>query len=241
MRIDVLTIFPQFFECTKQAGAVQRAIKGGKLSLIIHDLRSFAKDGKVDDYPYGGGSGMVLKPEPIFEAVESLPPGYKILLSPQGILFEQDMAKSLSNKEHIILICGHYSGVDERVAEALVDLQISIGDYILSGGEFAAIVVIDAISRYLPGVVQDPNSLVEESFTQGLLLYPQYTRPRSYRGMDVPQILLSGDHKKISLWRRREALRRTWERRPDLLKKAILSEEDKKFLSTLGGKDDWKN
>lgn len=235
MRVDVITIFPQFFDAAKTAGAMQRAIKGGKLSLYVHDLRSFAKDGRVDDHPYGGGHGMVLKPEPIFEAVESLPRGYRILLTPQGLLFDQKMAESLAQKTHLILICGHYSGVDERVAEVLVDAQISIGDYILSGGEPAALVIIDAICRYLPGVVQEPQSLLEESLVQGLLLYPQYTRPSNYREMTVPSILLSGDHKKIKAWRRREALRRTWQRRPELLKKASLTAEDKEYLATLGG------
>jgi tRNA (guanine37-N1)-methyltransferase len=191
----------------------------------------------VDDYPYGGGAGMVLKPEPIFEAVDVikrelvLSSVSTILLSPQGRLFNQEIARNLSAYQHLILICGRYEGVDERVAEHLISDEISIGDYLLSGGEAAAMVVVDCVIRLLPGVLGSEASLVEDSHIGGLLEYPQYTRPAEYRGWKVPEILLSGDHGEIARWRRQQSLLRTAKRRPDLIEKAVLSREDKRLLS----------
>jgi tRNA (guanine37-N1)-methyltransferase len=212
---------------------IKRAMDKGIVNLFIHNLRDFTHDKHrtVDDYPFGGGAGMILKPEPIFKAVESLrgEGSEVILLSPQGLLFNQEMACSLSTKEHLILLCGRYEGVDERVREHLVTLEVSIGDYVLMGGEVAAMVVVEAVVRLLPGVVS-AESLKEESLTEGLLEYPQYTRPALFRGWGVPPILLSGNHAAIAQWRREQALIRTLKRRPDLLQRAKLSPEDREFL-----------
>ncbi len=219
---------------------VKRAQDKGIVSLFIHNFRNYSRDKHqtVDDYPYGGGPGMLLKPEPLFEAVEALGGGdgdggdraSVILLSPQGRPFHQRIAQELSQKEHLVLVCGHYEGVDERVREHLASDEISIGDYILSGGELAAMVLVDAVVRLLPDVLNSNASITDESHVDGLLEYPQYTRPTTYRGWSVPEVLLSGNHGEIARWRRQEALRRTWERRPELLGKVILSEEERGFL-----------
>lgn len=239
MRINILTLFPQIFDGFLSSSIVRRAIECGLVEIRLYNLRDFAHDKHrtVDDYPYGGGAGMVLKPEPIFEAVEAIKADLNvesvpvILLSPQGRLFTQEIAQQLANCESLILICGRYEGVDERVAEHLATDEISIGDYLLSGGEVAAMVIVDSVVRLLPGVLGSAASLVEDSHTKGLLEYPQYTRPAVYRGWMVPSVLLSGDHGAIARWRRQQSLIRTARRRPDLFSKVVLSEEDKKLLS----------
>jgi tRNA (guanine37-N1)-methyltransferase len=239
MRIDILTLFPQMFDGFLNCSIIVRAIEHGLVDIKLHDIRAYTHDKHhvVDDYPYGGGAGMVLKPEPIFEAVDyikeelGLPQVSTILLSPQGRLFNQEIARKLAGCRNLILICGHYEGVDERVAEHLVSDEISIGDYLLSGGEVAAMVVADCVIRLLPGVLGSEVSLVEDSHIGGLLEYPQYTRPAVYRGWAVPEILLSGDHGEIARWRRQQSLLRTSKRRPDLMEKAVLSREDKRLLS----------
>jgi tRNA (guanine37-N1)-methyltransferase len=239
MRIDILTLFPQMFDGLLNCSIIGRAIEHGLVDIKLHDIRGYTHDKHhiVDDYPYGGGAGMVLKPEPIFEAVddikEELGPSSvsTILLSPQGRLFNQEVARKLAGCRNLILICGHYEGVDERVAEHIVSDEISIGDYLLSGGEVAAMVVADCVIRLLPGVLGSEVSLVEDSHIGGLLEYPQYTRPAVYRGWAVPEILLSGDHGEIARWRRQQSLLRTSKRRPDLMEKAVLSREDKRLLS----------
>jgi tRNA (guanine37-N1)-methyltransferase len=247
---DVITIFPRFFEGPLSFGIVNQAQKKGTINIQIHDLREFTTDRHktVDDRPFGGGEGMVLKPEPIFEAVERVysrqvrRQGRVILLTPQGRRLSQQIAKDLSTCKQITLICGRYEGVDERVAEFLVDEEISIGDYVLSGGELAACVLIDSVTRLIPGVLNDERSRVNESFggssedvgspPSGLVLdFPQYTRPESFAGHKVPEPLLSGNHEKIRLWRRRKALEKTLKNRPDLLQYASLSEPDKQLLN----------
>jgi tRNA (guanine37-N1)-methyltransferase len=238
MRIDILTLFPQMFDGLMNCSIIARARERGLVDIRLHDIRAHTHDKHrvVDDYPYGGGAGMVLKPEPIFEAVEAIKVELAlsevpiILLSPQGRLFNQVIAKDLAGYEHIILICGHYEGVDERVAEHLTTDEISIGDYLLSGGEIAAMAVTDCVVRLLPGVLGSEASLAEESHVEGLLEYPQYTRPETYRGWAAPSVLLSGDHGDVARWRRQQSLLRTAKRRPDLLDKAVLSTEDRKLL-----------
>jgi tRNA (guanine37-N1)-methyltransferase len=221
MKIDIITIFPRMFEPVLGESILKRAQISAKVRICVHDLRDYTLDKhrKVDDRPFGGGSGMVLCPEPIFRAIEDIKkPGAKIiLLTPQGKQLDQSVVKRLSKHKHLILICGRYEGVDERV-RALVDEEISIGDYILTGGELPAMVLVDAITRLLPGVLGDKNSLNFESFEGNLLEYPQYTRPANFRSMEVPRVLLSGDHQKIEYWRNKQALKRTKSRRPDLLK-----------------------
>jgi len=240
MRIDLITVFPEMIANAVKYGVIGRAQENGLLEILVHDLRDSTHDRhrSVDDYCYGGGAGMLMKPEPIFEAVESI--DYTsvsrkiILLSPQGNLFDQEMARQLSMTDHLIMICGRYKGVDERVCQNLVTDEISIGDYVLSGGEIPALVIIDAISRLMPGVLGNYESAHEDSFSNGILDCPHYTRPSDYRGMKVPEVLLSGDQKKISKWQREQALIRTLQRRPDLLKPDILSDEDIEFLRALG-------
>ncbi len=239
MRIDILCLFPDMFSSPFEQSIVKRAKDRGIINIVIHNIRDYTYDKHrtVDDYPCGGGPGMVLKPEPIFEAVEAIKeqisPGEIpiILLTPQGRLFTQQVAQELAPCSQLMLICGHYEGVDERVREYLATDEISIGDYVLSGGELAAMVVVDAVVRLVPGVLGSQMSLNTDSHTDGLLEYPQYTRPKAYRGWSVPSVLLSGNHGEISLWRRREAILRTAERRPDLLRKAILSTEERKWIS----------
>lgn len=240
MRFDVLTLFPRMFESPFRESIVGKATEAGLVTVVVHDLRDYTIDRHrtTDDAPYGGGGGMVMKPEPIFRAVETVlgeerPSTRVILLSPQGRLFTQELAWELAAQKRILLICGRYEGVDERVRQHLVDDEISIGDYVLTGGEIPAMVVVDTVTRLLPGVLGDPGAVMRDSHAGGLLEHPQYTRPAVFRGYPVPDPLLSGDHAKIAHWRRREALRRTFERRPDLLKKAELTEEDKEYLRGL--------
>ncbi|MFA5891638.1 MAG: tRNA (guanosine(37)-N1)-methyltransferase TrmD [Actinomycetota bacterium] len=221
MRLDIITIFPEYFAGPLQAALLGKARARGILDIAVHDLRDYAHDRHrtVDDDPFGGGPGMVMKPEPWFEAVESIP-GWegarRILLTPAGRRLDQRAAEGLSNASHVILMCGRYEGVDERVAQGLATDEISIGDYVLAGGEAASMVVIEAVTRLVPGVIGEPASLEQESFTTGLLDYPHYTRPAEFRGQTVPPVLLSGNHAEIERWRAAEALRRTRERRPDL-------------------------
>ena len=226
MLIDVVTIFPKFFNQVFDFGIICQAHKKGILQTRIVDLRKFSKDkrGTIDDRPYGGGDGMVLKPEPVFKAVEnccssSESSAHVVLLSPQGLPFDQSKAKELSLKSHLVLVCGRYEGRDQRVADNLVDEEISIGDFVLSGGEFAALVIVDSVSRLIPGAVSQGGSVLEESFMEGLLDYPHYTRPEDFQGWKVPSVLLSGDHQKIQQWRHQESISQTRRRRPDLLKK----------------------
>ena len=224
MKFHLLTIFPEFFTGPFSHGVVARAAEAGVLSLHIHDLRNWTHDlhRTVDDRPFGGGEGMLLKPAPIFDAVETIwperAPGKKvILLSAQGRKFTQQVARELVNAEELLFICGRYEGVDERVAEHLADEELSIGDYVLSGGELAAAVIVDAVARLLPGVVGNADSTVNESFEEGLLDYPQWTRPAEYRGWKAPEVLIGGNHAEIRKWRRAAAMEKTRRLRPDLL------------------------
>ena len=220
MKIDVLTLFPEMFAGPLDVSIVQRARKTGLLDLRVHNLRDWTHDRHktVDDRPYGGGAGMVMKPEPIFEAVESLAEDktHVVLLAPAGRVFKQAIAQELARKEHLLLICGSYEGVDERVRDGLVDEEMSIGDYVLTNGGLPAMVVIDAVTRLLPGALGDDESAKDESFNHGLIEYPHYTRPAEFRGMKVPEILLSGHHAEIEQWRAEQARQRTAQRRPDL-------------------------
>jgi tRNA (guanine37-N1)-methyltransferase len=219
MRIDIVTIFPELFGSFIATSLIGRARERGILDIRLHNLRGFTHDRhrQVDDEPYGGGPGMVMKPEPWFEAVESLPPGHVVLLSPQGRLLTQSIARELAAGEHLVFLCGRYEGVDERVAEHLADEEISIGDYVVGGGETPAMVVIETVARLVPGVVGEPESVADDSFSHGILDHPHYTRPAEFRGLRVPDVLLSGDHAAIFRWRREQAEKRTRERRPDLL------------------------
>lgn len=238
MKIDILTLFPGMFAGPLGESIIGKAREKGLLEINLHYIRDYARDKHkiTDDTPFGGGAGMVLKPEPVFAAVDALtardgkvPPNL-ILLCPQGEQFSQKIALELSGEQHLVFLCGHYEGVDERIRESLVTREISIGDYVLTGGELPAMVVIDALSRLIPGVLGESRSIEEESFAEGLLEYPQYTRPREFRGLTVPDILLSGDHEKIRLWRRQQALNRTLARRPDLLTPERLNQEDRRLL-----------
>jgi tRNA (guanine37-N1)-methyltransferase len=242
MRIDILTLFPQMFEAPFGFGIFRRAIDNGLVSLNLYNIRDYTHDKHhtADDYPYGGGAGMVLQPGPIFEAVEAIKSGIEepdglpvVQLSPQGRPFSQAIARELSQQPHLVFICGHYEGVDERVREHLATDEISIGDYVLTGGEVPALVVIDTVLRLLPGVLGSEASPLEDSHAAGLLEYPQYTRPADFRGWKVPDVLLSGNHAQIARWRREQIIRRTLERRPDLLDKASLGLEDKKLVERL--------
>jgi len=264
MKIDILTIFPDFFRGPLDYGITRRAVEMGLATISIHDLREFTHDlhRTVDDRPFGGGEGMVLKPEPLFECMDSLAlPDRQdraagtvkqsvILLSAQGQRFTQAIATELAGLERVVLICGRYEGVDERVADFLADRELSVGDYVLSGGELAAAVIVETVTRLLPGAVGNAASIEQESFTtgaelqnvsgpistccsRGLLDYPHYTRPAKFRGMTVPEILVSGNHEAIRGWRRRHALEKTLRNRPDLLEGAALSEEDKKLLARI--------
>ena len=221
MRVDILTIFPGIFDSPLRESLLGRAIEAGLLDVRVHDVREYATDRHraVDDYAYGGGPGMVLKPEPIFSAVESLGEEEKrcILLTPAGRRLDQSLVEELAAEPWLVLVCGRYEGVDERVAEGLPAEEVSIGDYVVSGGELPALVLLEAVSRLVPGVVGAEGSLERESFTDGLVEHPQYTRPREFRGMAVPDVLLSGDHAAIERWRRGEALEKTRRNRPDLL------------------------
>ena len=264
MKFEVVTIFPDFFRGPLDYGIVRRAREASLIEISIHDLRAFTRDRHrtVDDRPFGGGEGMVLKPEPLFECVESLnvgPRGMRldgasrasvVLLSPQGRIFTQTLAQELAALERIVFICGRYEGVDERVAEGLADREISVGDFVLSGGELGAALIIDAVTRLLPGALGNEASAQQESFTGsikrtmagpdstcssgGLLDYPHYTRPAEFRGMDVPEVLMGGNHEQIRRWRRQKALVKTLRNRPDLLAQCELSDEDRKLLAEAG-------
>jgi tRNA (guanine37-N1)-methyltransferase len=219
---------------------IKRAQENGLVEIAVHDVRAYARDKHriTDDTPYGGGGGMIMKPEPIFEATEAvlgdaIRDTIIILLTPQGRRFTHQVARELSAENRLALICGHYEGVDERVRQHLATDEISIGDYVLTGGELPAMVIVDAVTRWLPGVLGDPAAVEADSYASGLLEYPHYTRPYDFRGWKVPEILLSGHHGEVARWRRREAIRRTWERRPDLLGEANLTEEDIAFLEEL--------
>lgn len=240
MRFDVITIFPAMFEAHFAEGILKRALHKGIIDVHIHNLRDYTTDRHrtVDDYPYGGGPGMVMKPEPLYNAVKTLKTDgletCTIMVTPQGKAFNQGMAENLSKeKKRLLFICGRYEAIDERVREGLVDMEVSIGDYILTGGELPVLVIIDSITRLLPGALGDEHSADEESFSWGILDYPHYTRPPEYEGLRVPDILLSGNHREIERWRRKEALRNTLLRRPELLQKTRLSEEDYKLISEL--------
>ena len=247
LRFEVFTLFPEVFEPYLQSSILQRARQHGLVEVNLYNIRDWTTDRHhiTDDEPYGGGGGMVMKPEPIFAAVEDVlgqPPACPvILLTPQGRTFTQAIAHELAfgdtptpdRTRRLALLCGRYEGVDERVRQHLVSDQISIGDYVLTGGELAALVVIDAIARWIPGVLGDPDGALDDSHASGLLEYPHYTRPPEFRGWGVPEILLSGDHGRIARWRREQSLLRTWQRRPDLLETAPLSKLDRKFLDQL--------
>jgi tRNA (guanine37-N1)-methyltransferase len=248
MRFDLLTIFPEFFAGPFDFGIIKRARQQGIVEIVIHDLRSFTFDKHhvVDDRPFGGGEGMVLKPEPIFRAVESIlaegQPGDHerekragvILLSPQGRIFNQAEARRFADEfSRLILICGRYEGVDERVAEHLVTDEISIGDYVLTGGEIPAMVVVDAVTRLLPNALGSDTSALRDSFSEGLLDYPHYTRPAEFRGWRAPEVLVSGHHGEVEKWRRRAALLKTLKTRPDLIEKAALTDDERRWLDDI--------
>ena len=239
MRFDILSIFPEMFAPLINYGIVGRAVKGGLIEVNLVNIRDFGEGPHLmtDDRPFGGGDGMVMKPEPIFRALESIPraKGNRkvILLTPQGQLFDQAIARRLTKLKQIVLVCGRYEGVDERVRSTYVDMELSIGDYILTGGELPAMIIVEVVSRLVPGVLGGVRSNLEESFEDYLLEYPQYTRPRVFQGEAVPSVLLSGDHGRIQLWRRSQSIKRTLERRPDLLEKTHLSVMDKSVLEEL--------
>ncbi len=240
MHFDILTLFPGMFAGAFDESIIKRAREAGLVTIDLHNIRDFGigRHQLTDDTPYGGGGGMIMKPEPIFAAVETLL-GKElkitptILLTPQGRPFTQAVARELARQRRLLLICGRYEGVDERVHQYLVTDEISIGDYVLSGGEIPAMVLVDAVTRLIPGVLGDPAATFEDSHAEGLLEYPHYTRPPDFRGHAVPDVLLSGHHAEIVRWRRQQALRRTWERRPDLLRHAHLSDEDRAYLHEL--------
>jgi tRNA (guanine37-N1)-methyltransferase len=238
MRFDIITIFPEMFAGVFSGGIIKKALEREMVRIAVHDLRDFTEDKhrQVDDRPFGGLEGMVLKPEPIFRAVEAIredETSRVYLLSPQGRPLNSALAKELASERQVILICGRYEGVDERVVEHLVDGEISIGDYVLTGGEPAAVVVVDAASRFVPGVVGKEGSVRNDSFAEGILDFPQYTRPREFRGLEVPQVLFSGDHKKIERWRRKKALEKTVRQRPDLVEHKTLALEDRRLLEEI--------
>jgi tRNA (guanine37-N1)-methyltransferase len=243
MKINVFTLFPEVFQPYLETSILKRAIQNQLVKIYLNNIRNWTVDKHhvTDDQPYGGGGGMVMKPEPIFTAVERvLGDDYSypiILLTPQGRLFNQSVAYELSAHKELALLCGRYEGVDERVRQHLVTDELSIGDYVLSGGELAAMVVIDSIVRLIPGALGDPSGAEKDSHASGLLEHPHYTRPADFRGWEVPEVLSSGDHARIERWRREQALLRTYQRRPDLLEKANLTKEDKKFLDSLKKKD----
>jgi tRNA (guanine37-N1)-methyltransferase len=243
MIADIVTIFPRMVEAALAEGVLAKAREKGILDVKVRDLRDFTDDRHrtVDDVPYGGGPGMVMKPEPFFRAMDAIieERGHVsgvILLSPQGERLTHDLAARLSRRDNLVFLCGRYEGIDERVTDAFVTDELSIGDYVLTGGELPALVVLDAVARLIPGVVGDAASVEEDSFACGLLDHPQYTRPAEFRSRAVPQVLLSGHHGAIERWRRRERVRRTWARRPDLLDRATLSAEDEAQLADMDGR-----
>ncbi|MCQ2602337.1 MAG: tRNA (guanosine(37)-N1)-methyltransferase TrmD [Clostridia bacterium] len=222
MRFDILTIFPEYFDVLSQS-LIGKAIDGGILDVKVTNIRDYSKDkhAKTDDYPYGGGAGMVMTPDPIVSAIEAVDPNHeavRIYLSPKGIQLKQNVVEDLAKTERLLLLCGDYEGIDERAIELCIDKEISIGDYVLTGGELPALVLLNAVSRYVDGVLGSSESTNEESFSDGLLEYPQYTRPAEYRGLKVPEVLLNGNHGEIAKWRKEKSLEITRERRPDLLK-----------------------
>jgi tRNA (guanine37-N1)-methyltransferase len=236
MQFDIFTLLPEVFPAYLDTSILKRARDRGLIDVRVHNIRDYAHDRHhtTDDTPYGGGGGMVMKPGPVFDAIESTlgadPACPVIMLTPQGRVFDQRVADELSHHEHIALICGRYEGIDERIREHLVTDEISVGDYVLTGGELPALLIVDAVSRLLPDVLGDPTGAVDDSHASGLLEYPHYTRPPEFRGWQVPEILLSGDHAKIDKWRREQSLLRTLNKRPDILEKADLSKADQKFL-----------
>jgi tRNA (guanine37-N1)-methyltransferase len=238
MRFDIITIFPEIFRGVFEFGIIRRARESGLIEINIHDLRDYTCDRhrQVDDRPFGGGAGMVMKPEPLFRAVEAITHGVAegeanvIMLSPQGRLFDQRIARELSRLPRLVLICGRYEGVDERVIEHLITDEISIGDYVLSGGEIPAMVIVDAVTRLLPGALGCGESAERESFAYGWLDHPHYTRPAEYRGLKVPEVLLSGNHAQIEMWRRRKAIEKTLRRRPDLIRNRPLSDSERQLV-----------
>jgi tRNA (guanine37-N1)-methyltransferase len=245
MKFDIVTIFPRMVEAGLAEGVVSRGIERGLVDVAVHDLREHTSDRhrSVDDVPYGGGPGMVMKPEPLVKAVDAIrqqrgDPATVVLLSPQGRPFTQAEAVRLSALPHVVLLCGRYEGMDERVRELVATEELSIGDYVLSGGELAALVVVDAVSRLVPGVVGDAQSVEGDSFSRGLLDYPHYTRPAEFAGRAVPEVLLSGHHAEVRKWRKREALQRTLDRRPDLIARAALDDEERELLKVLRRRDD---
>jgi tRNA (guanine37-N1)-methyltransferase len=250
MRFDIITIFPDFFRGPLDYGIVRRAREAGLIDIGIHDVRVHTRDRHrtVDDRPFGGGEGMVLKPEPLFEVVESLNVAPRaertdqtvVLLSPQGRLFRQDVAQEFASLDRVVLICGRYEGVDERVAEHLADQEISVGDYVLSGGELAAAIIVDAVTRLLPGALGNEASARQSApdstcSSGGMLDYPHYTRPADFRGMSVPEVLVSGNHDQIRRWRRTKALEKTLRNRPDLLERVALSDEERDWVARMQG------
>ncbi len=251
MQFEVFTLLPEVFPSYLETSIIKRARERGIIHVRVHNIRDYTHDKHhmTDDTPYGGGGGMVMKPDPVFEAIETVlglnanppPPEPEsnipiILLTPQGRVFNQRIAQELSQHEHIVLICGRYEGIDERIREHLVTDEISIGDYVLTGGELPALILIDAISRLLPDVLGDPTGAQDDSHAMGLLEYPHYTRPPEFRGWKIPEVLLSGAHAKIDQWRREQALLRTFKKRPDMLEKAELSKDDRKFVESLKSK-----
>ena len=237
MRIDVLTLFPEMFDGVMNSSIMARAAEHGILEFHAHNIRDWSenKHKNTDDYPFGGGAGMVMMAQPIYSAMESVL-GYqkarRILMSPRGRMLTPELARELAKEERLVLLCGHYEGIDERVNE-IIDEEISIGDYVLTGGELPAMVLIDCVSRFIPGVLGSAESAEDESFGDGLLEYPQYTRPAEFRGMKVPEILLGGHHANIAKWRRQQSLKKTFEMRPDLLEKAELTKADRAYLKEL--------
>lgn len=244
MRIDIISIFPEVFEPTLGSSMLGIARAKGAVEFAVHDLRDWTSDKHrtTDDAPFGGGFGMVMKPEPFYAAVESVTAMAEetptvVLMCPQGRRLDQRLVEELAGHERLLVLCGRYEGVDERVRE-IVDIEVSAGDYVLTGGELPAMILVDAVTRLQPGVLASETATEVESFSWGLLEYPQYTRPASFRGMEVPEVLRSGDHAKVERWRRQEAIRRTAERRPDLLESADLSQEEKALVAELLGNDD---
>ena len=239
MKIKVLTIFPEMLRPMLEASILGRAIEEGLIEVELIDIRPFSelKHKNTDDYPFGGGPGMVMLAQPIVDAVEACTKdgfhGKRLYLSPRGRTFDQSMAEELARDGELLLLCGHYEGVDQRAIDLVIDEEVSIGDYVLTGGELGALVIIDAVSRLIPGVLGSDESSQDESFSSGLLEYPQYTRPREYRGLSVPDVLLSGDHAKINRWRRDRALELTWQRRPEMLKSVELDKKDRLFMQRL--------
>lgn len=240
MQIDILTLFPEMMEGTLENSILKRAKEKEQFNYRFINFREYStnKHEKVDDYPYGGGAGMVLTAQPIFDAVDAVKEAQDtkprvILMCPQGERYTQQKAEELANEEHLIIICGHYEGYDERIREHVVTDEISIGDYVLTGGEVGALAVIDSVVRLIPEVLGNESSAVEDSFSTGLLEHPHYTRPADFRGMPVPEVLLQGNHAKIDEWRKKESLRRTWKRRPDLLETIDLSENEAQFLKEI--------